>query len=64
MYDAVDKLQDRLDMVINSFAACSITDGSRSTAALVESQLCPDTDDEIDADNPFTDELETFDYEL
>ena len=63
--DAVHKLQDQSGMVIKSFATCGITGGSQlSTADHEQSQQCLDTDDEIDSDNPFADELESFDYEL
>ena len=47
--DAVCRLQHQPVMIINSFAACGISDKPLPpTAALAESQQYPDTDDELE----------------
>ena len=55
---AVHKLQDKPDIVINSFAACGISDNREACPRnLLAGQEYPDSKDEAD-DNPFIDELE------
>ena len=57
--DAVLQLQDKPDVVINSFSACGISDQAESRpSSLLEGQQYPDSEDEA-GDNPFIDnELE------
>ena len=57
--DAVLQLQDKPDMVINSFSACGISDQAEARpSSLLEGQQYPDSEDEA-GDNPFIDnELE------